>query len=150
MSQWHNTTSTGYETPASMDMTATRENNALHYDISSGDGKSDQHSVSVKKFASDDAAALSNERTEGTGSRPLQGSVPGVSRARSRSSRTNSKSGSSADDMHDTKRASVCQSPGGVGKTMLPDGAGNHKLIHSCDPRMQHGVTGLPVPYQQQ
>ena len=146
MSQWHNTTSTGYETPASMDMTATRENNALHYDISSGDGKSDQHSVSVKNFASDDAAVSSNERTEGTGSRPLQGSVPGVSRARSRSSRTTSKSESSAEEMHTAKHATGDQPPGSVGKTTRTASAGN-TVINSCDPRMQRGVTGL-VPLQ--
>ena len=149
MSQWHNTTSTGYETPASMDVTATRENNAIHYDISSGDVVSGQHSTSSKNFASDDAAPFSNEKTTGTSSWPQQGSVQGVSRARSRSSRTKSNE-SSADEVHGVKRATADQPPGCVGKTMRPDGAGKQKVINSCDPRMQHGVTGLPAPHQMQ
>jgi len=92
MAACHNAESTGYETLASMNMSATRKNTATHFDISSDDGMHGQHSAVDKNVAPCGAASSTNERSDGTGSRPLTGSVTGASRARSRSSRATSKS----------------------------------------------------------
>ena len=83
--------STVYETLAYADMSATQGKQATHFNIASDDEMTGQHSAAEKMFSPNGEASSTNERPEGTGSRPLIGLSTGASRTRSRSSRTNSK-----------------------------------------------------------
>ena len=75
--------STGYETLAYAGMSATQGKQATHFNIASDDEIAGQHSAADKNNSPDGEASSTNERPDGTGSRPLAGLTTGVSRNRS-------------------------------------------------------------------
>ena len=129
--------STGYETLAYASMSATQGRQATHFNIASDDEISGQHSAADKKNSPDGDASSTNERPDGTGSRPLAGLTTGASRTRSRSNRTNSKGVSSEEDMQAAKHV--------TGNQQKNDPAGK-RAFSTCDPRAPRGVTGMQAP----
>ena len=125
--------STGYETLAYASMSATQGKQATHFNIASDDEIAGQHSAADNLFSPDGEASSTNERPDGTGSRPLAGLTTGASRNRSRSNRTNSKGVSSEEDVQAAKHV--------AGDQQKNNPAGK-RPISSCDPRAPKGVTG--------
>ena len=105
----HPAPSTGYETLAYADVTATREKQALQYFIASDDEMNGQPTAADKQQLPNGGASSTNESPIGTGSRPLAAVTSGASRTRSRSSRTNSTGKSSEEDMQAAKKVSTDQ-----------------------------------------
>ena len=122
MAARHIAQSTGYETLAYAGMSATQGKQATRFDIYSDEEMTGQHSAADKQHPLDGGASSTNERPDGTGSRPLAAVASGASRNRSRSSRTNSKGVSSEEDMQAAKQVSRDQQkiPLGSGSETLP------------------------------
>ena len=109
-----------------------------------------QPAATDKQHPPNGGASSTNERPDGTGSRPLAAVASGASRNRSRSSRTNSKGVSSEEEMQAAKHVSRDQQkiPLGSGSETLPTCPAGKLRISSCDPRMPRGVTGSQAPYK--
>ena len=135
--------STGYETPASTKMDRDAGKAAERYNIASDEEMRDTLTTPAKTMAPRGAASSTNERANGAEDRPLSGSNSGASRVRSRSSRANSRSGSSAEDMLGvTQTTARGGTAGSDGQTLRTTAAPSDKIIiNSCDPRMQRAVS---------